>query len=42
VQYGPFHLGQLEAGLVEEIRAEIWRKTLNMGKKKHPKAPAPR
>ncbi|HWD48755.1 MAG TPA: pseudouridine synthase [Rhizomicrobium sp.] len=42
VQYGPFHLGQLEAGQVEEIRAEIWRKTLNMGKKKHPKAPAPR
>jgi 23S rRNA pseudouridine2605 synthase len=42
VQFGPFHLGQLAEGAVEEIPAEIWRKNLNMGKKKYPKGPAPR
>jgi 23S rRNA pseudouridine2605 synthase len=42
VQFGPFHLGQLPEGAVEEIPAEIWRKQLSMGKKKHPKGPAPR
>jgi 23S rRNA pseudouridine2605 synthase len=34
VQFGPFHLGQLEPGLVEEIPARIWRPLLGMGKKK--------
>ena len=42
VQFGPFHLGQLAEGAVEEIPAEIWRKNLSMGKKKYPKGPAPR
>jgi 23S rRNA pseudouridine2605 synthase len=42
VQFGPFHLGQLQEGAVEEIPAEIWRKNLSMGKKKYPKGPAPR
>jgi 23S rRNA pseudouridine2605 synthase len=31
VQYGPFHLGQLEPGLVEEIPPELWRVQLGMG-----------
>ena len=42
VQFGPFHLGQLQEGAVEEIPAEIWRKNLAMGKKRHPKGPARR
>lgn len=42
VQFGPFHLGQLAEGAVEEIPAEIWRKNLGMGRKKPPKGPAPR
>jgi 23S rRNA pseudouridine2605 synthase len=33
VQFGPFHLGQLAEGAVEEIPASIWRKNLNMGRK---------
>ena len=31
VQFGPFHLGQLEPGLVEEIPSELWRVQLGMG-----------
>ncbi len=34
VQFGPFHLGQLEPGHVEEIPARLWREQLGMGKKK--------
>jgi 23S rRNA pseudouridine2605 synthase len=31
VQFGPFHLGQLEPGHVEEIPAKVWRDHLGMG-----------
>lgn len=34
VQFGPFHLGHLEPGHVEEIPAKIWREQLGMGRKK--------
>ena len=34
VQFGPFHLGQMEEGAVEEIPARIWREQLGMGRKK--------
>jgi 23S rRNA pseudouridine2605 synthase len=34
VQFGPFHLGQLDDGQVEEIPAKIWREQLGMGRKK--------
>jgi 23S rRNA pseudouridine2605 synthase len=37
VQFGPFHLGQLEPGHVEEIPAKIWREQLGMGRKKRNK-----
>jgi 23S rRNA pseudouridine2605 synthase len=37
VQFGPFHLGQLEEGAVEEIPAKQWREQLGIGRKKHPK-----
>ena len=37
VQFGPFHLGQLEPGHAEEIPAGVWRPLLGMAKKK----PAP-
>jgi 23S rRNA pseudouridine2605 synthase len=30
VQFGPFHLGQLEPGQVEEIPARLWREQLGM------------
>jgi 23S rRNA pseudouridine2605 synthase len=30
VQFGPFHLGQLEAGQVEEIPSRLWRDQLGM------------
>jgi 23S rRNA pseudouridine2605 synthase len=33
IQFGPFHLGQLGEGAVEEIPASIWRKNLSMGRK---------
>ena len=33
IQFGPFHLGQLAEGAVEEIPASIWRKNLSMGRK---------
>jgi 23S rRNA pseudouridine2605 synthase len=33
VQFGPFHLGQLEPGLTEEIPPRVWRPLLGMGKK---------
>jgi 23S rRNA pseudouridine2605 synthase len=32
VQFGPFHLGQLEPGHAEEIPARIWREQLGMRK----------
>ncbi|MGD0192379.1 MAG: pseudouridine synthase [Rhizomicrobium sp.] len=31
VQFGPFHLGQLEPGNVEEIPAKVWRDQLGLG-----------
>ena len=34
VQFGPFHLGQLAEGQVEEIPAKVWREQLGMGRKK--------
>jgi 23S rRNA pseudouridine2605 synthase len=34
VQYGPFHLGQLAEGAVEEIPARVWRENLGIGRKK--------
>ena len=37
VQFGPFHLGQLPEGSVEEIPARIWREQLSIGRKKRPK-----
>jgi 23S rRNA pseudouridine2605 synthase len=41
VQYGPFHLGQLEPGHVEEIPARLWREQLGIGRKKHPESAKP-
>jgi 23S rRNA pseudouridine2605 synthase len=32
-QFGPFHLGQLEAGHVEEIPARVWRAQLAQNEK---------
>ena len=34
VQYGPFHLGQMEEGTVEEIAPRIWREQLGIKKPK--------
>lgn len=34
VQYGPFHLGQLAPGAVEEIPAKLWRQHLAIGRRK--------
>ena len=34
VQYGPFHLGHLAPGAVEEIPARLWREQLGIGRKK--------
>jgi 23S rRNA pseudouridine2605 synthase len=34
VQYGPFHLGQLAEGAVEEIAARQWREQLGIGRKR--------
>jgi 23S rRNA pseudouridine2605 synthase len=34
VQFGPFHLGQLAEGQVEEIPARLWREQLGIGRKK--------
>jgi 23S rRNA pseudouridine2605 synthase len=33
VQFGPFHLGQLEPGHVEEIPSRLWRDQLGTGKR---------
>jgi 23S rRNA pseudouridine2605 synthase len=35
-QYGPFHLGHLAEGAVEEVPAKIWREQLGIGRKKRP------
>jgi 23S rRNA pseudouridine2605 synthase len=37
VQFGPFHLGQLPEGAVEEIPAKLWREQLGIGRKKRVK-----
>jgi len=34
VQYGPFHLGHLPEGAVEEIPARLWRQQLGIGRKR--------
>jgi 23S rRNA pseudouridine2605 synthase len=34
VQFGPFHLGQLEENAVEEIGSKVWREQLGMTRKK--------
>jgi 23S rRNA pseudouridine2605 synthase len=34
VQFGPFHLGQLAEGQVEEIPTRVWREQLGIGRKK--------
>ncbi len=34
VQFGPFHLGHLAEGAVEEIPARLWREQLGIGRKK--------
>jgi len=39
VQYGPFHLGQLAEGHIEEIAPRVWREVLGI-KKKKPDQPA--
>jgi 23S rRNA pseudouridine2605 synthase len=33
-QYGPFHLGHLAEGAVEEIPAKLWREQLGIGRKR--------
>jgi len=32
--YGPFQLGQLTEGQIEEIPARLWREKLGIGRKK--------
>ena len=34
IQYGPFHLGHLAEGAVEEIPARLWRDALGQGRRK--------
>jgi 23S rRNA pseudouridine2605 synthase len=34
IQYGPFHLGHLAEGAVEEIPARLWREQLGIGRKR--------
>jgi 23S rRNA pseudouridine2605 synthase len=34
VQFGPFHLGQLAVGAVEEVPAKLWRENLGIGRKR--------
>ncbi|HWA92289.1 MAG TPA: pseudouridine synthase [Rhizomicrobium sp.] len=34
VQFGPFHLGHLKPGQVEEIPAKLWREHMGIGRKK--------
>jgi len=38
ISYGPFQLGQLPEGAVEEIPAKLWRPQLGIGRKKHVEA----
>jgi 23S rRNA pseudouridine2605 synthase len=38
ISYGPFQLGQLAEGAVEEIPARLWREQLGIGRKKHVEA----
>ena len=37
IQFGPFHLGHLAEGAVEEIPARLWREHLGIGRKKRDK-----
>ena len=38
ISYGPFQLGQLAEGAVEEIPARLWREHLGIGRKKRVEA----
>jgi 23S rRNA pseudouridine2605 synthase len=38
ISYGPFQLGQLPEGAVEEIPAKLWRPSLGIGRKKQVEA----
>ncbi|HWC62464.1 MAG TPA: pseudouridine synthase [Rhizomicrobium sp.] len=40
ISYGPFQLGQLAEGAVEEIPARLWREQLGIGRKKRLETPA--
>ncbi len=42
VQYGPFHLGQLDPGQVEEVPARLWREQLGIGRKKRDESSKPK
>jgi 23S rRNA pseudouridine2605 synthase len=35
ISYGPFQLGHLAEGQVEEIPTRLWREQLGIGRKKH-------
>jgi 23S rRNA pseudouridine2605 synthase len=41
IAYGPFQLGQLAEGQVEEIPARLWREQLGIGRKKRDRHDAP-
>jgi 23S rRNA pseudouridine2605 synthase len=41
IAYGPFQLGQLAQGQVEEIPARVWREQLGIGRKKRDRQDAP-
>ncbi|HKD48264.1 MAG TPA: pseudouridine synthase [Rhizomicrobium sp.] len=41
IAYGPFQLGQLAEGQVEEIPARLWREQLGIGRKKRERHDAP-
>jgi len=34
ISFGPFHLGQMEEGAIDEIPAKLWREQLGMGRKR--------
>jgi len=34
ISFGPFHLGQMEEGAIDEIPTKLWREQLGMGKKR--------
>jgi len=40
VQFGPFHLGQLEPGMAEEISSRVWKQLLGVTKVKPARGPS--